>query len=481
MTVRTNRPVVVVALLLSLFMAALEATVVSTAMPTVVGDLGGISRYAWVFTAYLVTSTVTVPLYGKLADLYGRKPVMLFGIAVFLAGSIASGFAGSMTQLILFRAFQGVGAGAMQPMALTIIGDLFDFEERGRVQGLFGGVWGVAGLIGPLLGGLVVKHLSWHWIFFMNVPPGLFAAGLLAGSLRETVERRRVSLDLTGAAVLTATVLALLYAASLERGALMAAGAAVLLLITFLAVERRAHEPILPLDLFRDPVIAIASAEGALIGASLFVLMTYVPLYVQGVEHGTAVDAGRAILPMVLGWPIASAVGGRLLARIGYQPLIRGGLLIATAASVALAMAVDAGSMLVLQIAIGAFGVGMGFSNTALLIAVQTAVPWQRRGVATASTMFFRTVGGAVGVGLLGGIIIAALASDATAPLGAADELLGPGHGRDLPPAVLVSLTASLRGGLVTAFWMNTLAIGAAFLLSFLLVVRTPERSPARA
>src|SRR5258708_2633092 len=190
---KTNRPLTVISLLLSLSMAAMEMTVVSTAMPTVVGDLGGIHYYSWVFTAYLLTSTVTVPLYGKLADLYGRKPVLLAGIGVFLVGSMASGLARSIGALIAFRALQGLGAGAMQPTTLTIVGDIYNLEERSRMQGVFGAVWGVAGLIGPLLGGIIVKYLSWRWVFFINVPAGIAAAGLLMLALPQQGEHRRHS------------------------------------------------------------------------------------------------------------------------------------------------------------------------------------------------------------------------------------------------------------------------------------------------
>src|SRR5256714_6559772 len=200
---KTNRPLTVVSLLLSLSMAAMEMTVVSTAMPTVVGDLGGIHYYSWVFTAYLLTSTVTVPIYGKLADLYGRKPVLLAGIAVFLVGSMASGLAQGIGALIAFRALQGLGAGAMQPTTLTIVGDIYNLEERARMQGVFGPGWGVARLIGPLLGGVIVKYLSWRWVFFINVPAGIAAAALLVGSLHENVERRPHSLRWAGAGVLT--------------------------------------------------------------------------------------------------------------------------------------------------------------------------------------------------------------------------------------------------------------------------------------
>ena len=346
---KTNRPLTVVALLLSLSMAAMEMTVVSTAMPTVVGDLGGIHFYSWVFTAYLLTSTVTVPLYGKLADLYGRKPVLLAGIAIFLVGSMASGLSHSIGALVAFRALQGLGAGAMQPTTLTIVGDIYNLEERSRMQGVFGAVWGVAGLIGPLLGGVIVKYLSWRWVFFINVPAGIAAAALLMLALHEQVEHRRHSLDWAGSGLLMLGLVALL--AGTHGGLASALGLP--LAVIFLA-------------LFLHP------------GASLHVAQA------------------------------ASAL----------------------------------------------FGVGLGLANTVLLIAVQTSVEWRQRGVATASTMFARTIGGTLAVGALGGILTATLLSNGSVPTEAADQLLGPAHGAGLDPAVLRALSASLQSGLGVVFWV---------------------------
>ncbi|MDM7916721.1 MAG: MFS transporter, partial [Candidatus Eisenbacteria bacterium] len=238
-------------------MAAMEFTVVSTAMPTVIGELGGIRLYSWVFTAYMLASTVTVPIFGKIADLRGRKPVMLFGLALFLLGSMASGQARSMPALIAFRALQGLGAGAMQPIALTIVGDIFSLEERARMQGIFGSVWGFAGLVGPLLGGIIVHTLSWRWVFYVNVPFGVASALLLLTSFHERIERQRHTLDLGGAALFTVACVALLLGA--HGGTMAVAGlpvAAVGFLLFFRA-ERRSPEPILPLELFTRRVMAV--------------------------------------------------------------------------------------------------------------------------------------------------------------------------------------------------------------------------------
>ena len=429
-------------------------TVVSTAMPTVVGDLGGIHFYSWVFTAYLLTSTVTVPLYGKLADLYGRKPVLLFGIGVFLVGSMASGLARGIGTLIAFRAVQGLGAGAMQPTTLTIVGDIYNLEERSRMQGVFGAVWGVAGLVGPLLGGIIVKYLSWRWVFFINVPAGIAAAAVLMIALHEDVSHRQHSLDWAGAGLLTVGLSALLFGAQGGSASAIGLPVAAVLLALFVIVERRAVEPVLPLGLFRQPVIGVATLAGALVGAGMISMVTYVPLYVQGVLGGSPTEAGSAITPMVIGWPIASAISGRALPRVGYRPLIRSGLAISAAAAVAVALLLRPGASLhVPQTMSALFGVGLGFANTALLIAVQTSVEWRQRGVATASTMFARTIGGTLAVGALGAILSAALVSDPSLPPGAADRLLGPEHGAGLAPTVVHALANSLQGGLETVFW----------------------------
>ncbi len=437
-----------------MFMAAVELTIVSTAMPSVIGDLGGIRHYSWVFTGYLLASTLTVPLYGKLADLYGRKPIMLFGTALFLIGSTASGLSGSMNQLIVSRTIQGLGAGAMQPVALTIVGDIFNLEERARMQGLFGAVWGLAGLVGPVLGGLIVKTLSWHWVFFVNIPFGLSSAALLVIALHENVERRRHALDLGGAGLLAGAVVALLLGSG-SRDLVLPLAVAGVFFALFIAVERRVAEPILPLDLFRLPVMAVGSLAGILVGGAMLAAVTYVPLFVQGVLKGSPTQAGSAITPMVIGWPIASALGGRVLPRVGYRPLIWLGLTLSLGGSIGLALTTRPGMGLTgVRWSMAAFGAGLGFANTALLIAVQTSVAWKQRGVATASTMFFRSIGGALAIGVTGGVLARALAADPSIPVEAANRLLGPGHGRTLSPDVLHRLAEALTHGLDRVFWI---------------------------
>ncbi len=462
---RTHRGLTVVALLLGMFLAAMEMTVVSTAMPTVVGELGGLHLYAWAFAGYMLTATVTVPIYGKLADLKGRKPVMLFGLALFLLGSSACGLAGSMGQLVAARAVQGLGAGAIQPIALTIVGDLFDVRERGRMQGIFGAVWGVAGLAGPLLGGAIIHLASWRWVFFVNVPFGLGCAAVLALVYHERPEHHAHRLDVAGALLLSAAVIAALLAAESRPVALAAVPTAIVAFGLFLAVERRAAEPLVPLDLFRERIMAVSSATGALLGAAMITMVTFVPLWVQSVLGGTPTQAGAAIAPMVVGWPIASALSGRLIPRTGFRALVRGGLLVTLASGIAAALLLHPGTPLrAVQALTFAYGVGMGLANTPLIIAVQSSVPWSRRGVATASTMFFRTIGGTLAVGILGGVLAHALTrSGASAEV--AEKLLGPER-RLLDPALVAGLSGALQGALGIVFWTVAAIAACAFAVS---------------
>lgn len=465
---QTRRPLVLTALLLSMFMAAMEMTVVSTAMPSVVGELGGIHLYAWVFTGYLVATTVMGPIFGKLADLFGRKPVLLVGIGVFLVSSVACGLSTTMLQLVIFRAIQGFGAGAMQPIVITLIGDIYTLQERAKIQGLVGGVWGFSGLVGPLLGGFIVKALSWPWVFFINVPVGIASMVLLALFLEEKVEKKRHPLDFAGAATFSAAILLLLAGVSGNQLGAWPLLPAAAMLVLFVFVERRAAEPLLPIPLLRQPVIRSANLASAFIGAAMMASVTYVPLYVQAILDGTPTDAGRAIAPMVIGWPISSTIAGRLIPRYGFRAVIRVGVVVTFLSAVSLAAVTrPSTSVFTLQGLMFGFGVGLGAASTALMLAVQTSVAWSQRGVATASNMFFRTIGGTLAVGALGGILSGILARVPDAPPGAAQSLLGPEHGRALDPALLERLSGALDDALHLCFWvvagLATLAVAVGF------------------
>lgn len=464
-------------------MAAMEMTVVSTAMPTVVAELGGALHYAWVFTAYMLTSTVTVPIYGKLADLHGRKPVMLVAMALFLLGSMASGQARTMGQLIAFRAVQGIGAGGMQPMALTIVGDIFNIEERAKMQGVFGAVWAIAGLVGPLLGGVIVATLSWRWVFYVNVPFGLVSAAVLTFSLVESIDKREHRLDIAGALLLTGAVVALLLGTDGEAPSLLLP-ASVVLTAGFLGVEARAAEPLLPLRLFAQRILATSSALSALGGGAMVGLITFVPLYAQGVLGASPTEAGTTIATMAVSWPIASAITGRLIPKLGFRPLVRSGFFFVAAAALLLTLAMsNRASLTTLRIGSMLLGIGMGTGNTPLVIAVQTSVGFSQRGVATASTMFFRNIGGTVAVGVMGVVLARALLAGAAQQIGGADlvaRILGPER-RNVDPSLLTSISGELAIGLFRVMWIVTaLAAGAAVVAWLFPVVATKE-APSKA
>jgi EmrB/QacA subfamily drug resistance transporter len=465
-------------------MGAMEMTVVSTAMPTVVAELGGALHYAWVFTAYMLTSTVTVPIYGKLADLHGRKPVILIAIALFLVGSMASGQARTMEQLIFFRAIQGIGAGGMQPMALTIVGDIFNIEERAKMQGVFGAVWAIAGLVGPLLGGVIVATLSWRWVFYVNVPFGLLSATILVFALHENVEKREHGLDIAGAVLLVGAVVALLLGTDGELPwALLPASA--VLTIAFLFVESRAAEPIVPLKLFAQRILATSSTLSALAGGAMVGLVTFVPLYAQGVLGSTPTAAGTTIATMAVTWPVASAVSGRLIKRMGFRALVIIGFTTVAISSLALTIAMMHGASAgTLRVGSAFFGIGMGLSNAPLMIAVQTSVGFSQRGVATASTMFFRNIGGTVAVGVMGVVLAGALLSGAARDAGGASlvaRILGPER-RNVDARVLASIAGDLSTGVLRVVWIVTaLAIGAALVAWLFPAVSTAEPGARRA
>ena len=396
------------------FLAAIEATIVATAMPTVVAQLGGLAHYSWVFAGYLLTSTVSMPVWGKLSDLYGRRPFYLAAVGFFLLGSVLSGAAQSMGQLIVFRAIQGLGAGGLLPLGMTILGDLYTLKERARTQGLFSGVWGLASIIGPLVGGYITDALSWRYVFYLNVPFGAVAALLVGLALVEPEPHRRPRIDYWGALTMMASIGLLMLALSQtgERDSAFSlvqlASLYVIALalgVAFVVIEKRVAEPIVPLDLFADRLVMAVTVSGFLVGVAMFGALSYVPLFVQSVQGGSAADAGETLSPLLLGWVTMAIVTGRILPRVGYRRLILGGLTLVSAGFLGLLRVGHRSAPVELYVEMGLMGLGMGMTMLSLLLALQNAVPRDRLGVATSIGQFTRSIGGAIGVSLMGTIV----------------------------------------------------------------------------
>ena len=480
----TRRGLVLGGVMAAMFLAAMESTVVATAMPTVIASLGGIRIYSWTFSAFLLTSTVSMPIWGRLADYLGRRSAYLIGLGLFLVGSALAGLSHSMEQLIGFRALQGLGAGSLITIGMTIIGDLYGMERRARMQGYFSSVWGIASLVGPLIGGLLTDRVSWRWVFYINLPFGILAAVAIASGLRdETPERPRGSFDVAGmtlfAAAISAFLVGLMDMGSGENW-LRSSGAlvlllSVLLLVVFVLVERRAEEPVIPLGLFANPIVRSAAITGLLAGMAMFGAITYVPLYLQAVTGTTATQAGWVLIPFVFGWVLFSIVSARLALRLGYRRVVLTGMGALVLAFVLLSGWNESLTIRMAARDISLAGVGMGMIFVPMLIAVQSAVPRSLLGSATSLTTFFRTVGGAVGVAVMGAAMTHRLerglaAVVATAPDGMRDSLRQLAAHPDLVvnPMTRATLGADVLGQMRPAL---AHAVGAVFVVGLVIAV----------
>ena len=446
----SERRLITIALFVATFLVALDTSVISTAMPTVIGQIGGIQLYAWVFSAYLLTSTVTVPIYGKLADLFGRKPVFLFSVLVFLVGSMLCGQAQTMEQLILFRLLQGLGAGGVLPITQTILGDVFPLEERARITGLFSTVWGVSGILGPAIGGFLTEHVSWRWCFYVNFPLCVLSVVLIWQFLHERVEHRGHRIDYIGALTLSASVASLLLALQTSDNpqvALPLYALAVLLVPVFIWQERRAEEPLVPLWLFARRAIGVSTLGGLLLGAALYGQSTFMPPFIQGVMGATPTLSGFILAGSSIGWPLASTIGGRLLLRFGFRtPALLGGIILSAGFAMLLFLTPDA-SLFVPLVITGVLGFGFGFYTVATILAAQSAVGWEYRGVVTSASQFSRNIGGTIGVSIAGAIFTAGVLAS-TGPNVNPNDILSVSARASLSPADLAALRSLLADSL---------------------------------
>jgi EmrB/QacA subfamily drug resistance transporter len=488
--------IVFAGLLLGMLLAALNQTIVATALPDIVADLGGFEHYSWVFSAYMLTSTITVPLYGKLSDVYGRRPFFLLAIVLFMAGAVVSGLAPTMTVLILGRALQGLGAGGLIPLAMAVIGDLIAPRERGKWQGLTGAVFGVASVVGPATGGWISDNASWRWAFFVSLPFGLLALVVVQKGFTMEPTHREHSIDYTGAALLTAGLSAGLLAtvwggtqypwASPEIVGLFAVSA--LVLAVFVAWEHRAREPILPLDLFRNRTFAASQVALFFIGAAMFGTILYVPLFVQGVLGESATSSGAILTPLMLALIGASVAAGQLVSRTGRYKVVLLTSPVVLAIGFWLLSQLDVHStlhettrdMIVV-------GLGLGLGTSTFVLVVQNSVPRSVMGVATASTQFFRTIGATIGVTVMGAMLTSnlhhelsdRLTSAQLADVGGAASpgSLVAGGAASLPPAVAAALRSALGAAIQPVFAIGVPLMALALAATFFVERRELRRS----
>jgi EmrB/QacA subfamily drug resistance transporter len=477
-----KRRLITTACLLAQFMAAVESTIVGTAMPTIIGDLGGFHLFSWIFAAYLLAQATSTPVYGRLADLYGRKRVFVAGASLFLAGSAACGFAWGMVPLIVFRAIQGLGAGAIQPIAWTIIGDIYTAEDRARMQGWLSSVFGASAIAGPALGAFIVQHLHWSLVFWVNLPVGIAAVAMLVLLLEERIEPARRRVDAVGAVLLMLGVGALLSA--LVQAATLATATIIVLVVSGALVlgalalhELRIAEPIMPFKLWRNRIIAIGNFGGLTIGVMMMCNGGYLPAYVQGAMGRSPAVAGFVLGATSVVWTIGSIFGGRLMIRTSYRVAgLVGSVILLAGTAVLLALEPARGP---LWAAAGAatLGLGMGFCNTTFIVSVQTAVAWGERGAATASNLFMRTIGQALGAALFGAVLTTGIARQVPEAGAAVNRLLQPGARDSLGDAMAARLVEAFAASMHFAYFI----VGGLALVVLAFSWRIPARlSPSR-
>ncbi|RXZ82102.1 DHA2 family efflux MFS transporter permease subunit [Paenibacillaceae bacterium] len=485
---------ITIGLLMGLFLSSLDQTIISTAMPTVIKELGGFSFYSWVFTVYMLASTSTMPIYGKLADLFGRKRVYLIGITIFLTGSVLCGFARSITELIIFRGVQGLGAGALLPISMTIVADIYPPDKRGKFMGLFGAIFAISSIIGPALGGLIAEQWNWGWIFYMNIPIGIPALLLIAIAMKESKSKVQLSVDWFGAMTLTVAVLSFLLALVLggtnqESSASYAwtspqiiglFGTGAVFLALFLWIETKVREPIIPLQLFKIRTIAIGNIVGFFMSAGMFGAIVYIPLFVQGVIGVNSTMSGYVLIPLMLSSIVTSIIGGRLMSKVSYRAILVPSMILMTVGFIFLSqITVDTTKMQMVCYMI-ITGLGMGAVYPIVGTAAQSAVNSSTRGVSTSSSQFFRSIGGTIGISVFGSLLSQQLNSglielnkkfdtfsvEQLEVLANPQALLDSGTLISLPPEVFMALREVFSHALDKVFLGGLIFVGIGFIAS---------------
>jgi EmrB/QacA subfamily drug resistance transporter len=487
----SNKRIVVtmVAAMSGMFLASLDSTIVSTAMPTIVGDLHGLDHYAWVFSGYLLAQIATIPLFGRLADMYGRKHIYLVGMAIFLVGSALSGMATSMTMLVVFRAVQGVGAGCLLPVAQTITADLFTLEQRAKVSAFYSVMFGFSAIIGPLIGGFITDHWSWRWIFYVNLPIGIASLILVAVVMIEPLEhRQRHKLDWAGIVTLLGWTCLLVFALEsggrdYEWGSPQIVGcfaAAVLMFVAFAIAETRAPEPLLPFSLFKISMLRAATVISIAVGVAMFAMISFLPLFVRVVIGASATGSGQVLTPMMLAMMVSSVVGVKIVLRIGYRVVCTAGFALAATGIFLLTRLTIEANRLQVSVAMAFFGFGVGFVFMATALAAQSSVDLPRMGVATGLVNFTRQLGGAVGVAAASAVMLSSLTSrvaDAF-PNKAINtqKLLGPGGGTQNMSARGQDLIREAFAGAIHSVFVMTLLVVLVGAFTVLLMPRGSAR-----
>lgn len=520
MDTESNRKLLLIGLFLALFFSSLDQTVVGTAMPRIIGELGGLSIMTWVTTSYMLSSTTVVPIAGKLADLYGRRSVYVIGISIFIIGSALCGISTSMTQLIVFRGLQGIGGGIMMPLSMTIVGDIFPPEERGKWQGFMGALFGLSSVVGPTIGGWIVDYASWQWVFYINLPIGLLAAVTIFLGLRgEKRLTEKVIIDYAGAISLIAGTVTLLLGLNLggtnypwlSWQIIGLIGFSLISWLFFMSAEKNAADPVLSLDLFKNRIFAVTNIIGFLMGVGMFGSMMFLPLFLQGVIGISATGSGNTMIPMMFAMVLSSIIGGRIVTKVSFRAMFASGMgIMALALYLLSTMTVGTAQYTAISYII-ILGLGMGLIMPTVTLAVQSAFPPQQRGVATSATQFFRSIGGTIGMTVLGvvfnnysksimerdffpsipnlqalqsGSLGAMLAKAHTDPQGMFNTLLNPAIlstiPADLQQILLAPLKTALADSLHIVFFVSSVVTIAGVLISLLLGNAGIERKSAR-
>jgi EmrB/QacA subfamily drug resistance transporter len=504
----SKRNILIIGLFLGMFFSSLDQTIVGTSLPRIIGDLGGMNIFAWVTTAYMLSSTTIVPIAGKLSDILGRRVVYVSGICIFMLGSALCGFSHSMTQLIIFRAVQGLGGGIMMPMAMIIIGDLFPPEKRGKWQGLMGALFGFSAIIGPTIGGWIVEHASWHWVFFVNLPVGLLAAIMIFIGLNgERLRKDKVIIDYAGAVTLVIAVVTLLLGlnmggSSYPWGSWRIIGLFIISLVfilIFITIERKAKEPVLSLHFFKNRVFSVSNIIGFLMGFGMFGSIMFLPLFLQAVIGISPTKAGNTIIPMMLGMVLTSVIGGFIMTKVRFRTMFLFGMTFMSVGFFLLSTLTMNSSQGIAIFYTIFLGLGMGLIMQTVTVSVQNVFAAEFRGVATSSTQFFRSIGGTLGTTILGvvlnnrsiGLMKESLLPQATNfiqtikdpeqviklkvllktaqsdPLSLFNSLLSPDLVKALPVKLLNPLKLVLSDSLNTVFFVSGCILVVGFIVSF--------------